>query len=481
MLPRAARWRLLAIASGLLLLILYLYGLDRMGMYDPDEPRYASIGREMAHSGDFITPRLWGKPWFEKPALIYWIVAAGFRAGLSEDLAPRVPVAVFSVAFLIAFYWLLRREFSPTAAAYSTVILATSVGWLALSQAAVTDAPMAALFSIAVLCTLPWLRTGERRWLNYAAIALGGAVLAKSALPLVFALPALWFGRDRLRDLFRPVPVFLFLAVVLPWYAACYLINGSEFIHTLFWSQQVERLVSPALMHVQPFWFYLPILPAGLFPWFPALALLFRRDLYADRRLRYLLATVAWGFVFLSASTNKLPGYLLGLIPPLAVLVGVALERAKTAGRVVIALSALACAAFPLLIMKLPAWMTGDRSLSAPLPLLLSAFILFMAAFATISRNRGAALASVALLATCGYLWIKTVDLPLVDPYRARPIWRQIASRADQACADDLPRNIRYGLNYYSVTPLPDCHTAHDRPIRLVYRDHRAVVSSNPK
>src|SRR5215469_6869815 len=85
---------------------LYFFGLTAAGMIGPDEPRYASIGREMAHSGDWITPRLWGEPWFEKPALLYWIEGAAFRLGLNEDLAPRLPVALASVAFLIFFYWM---------------------------------------------------------------------------------------------------------------------------------------------------------------------------------------------------------------------------------------------------------------------------------------------------------------------------------------------------------------------------------------
>src|SRR5580658_1547395 len=74
-----------------LLVILYFSGLSASGMLGPDEPRYASIGREMARSGDWITPRLWGQPWFEKPALLYWITGAAFRLGLGDNLAPRLP------------------------------------------------------------------------------------------------------------------------------------------------------------------------------------------------------------------------------------------------------------------------------------------------------------------------------------------------------------------------------------------------------
>ena len=72
---------------------LYLYNLDGTGVLQPDEPRYASIGRDMARSGDWVTPRLWGKPWFEKPALVFWLAGLGTVTGLNPDLAGRLPIA----------------------------------------------------------------------------------------------------------------------------------------------------------------------------------------------------------------------------------------------------------------------------------------------------------------------------------------------------------------------------------------------------
>ena len=65
-----------------LLYFLLFFALTGSGLLGPDEPRYASIGREMARSGDWITPRLWGEPWFEKPVLLYWMTGAAFKAGL---------------------------------------------------------------------------------------------------------------------------------------------------------------------------------------------------------------------------------------------------------------------------------------------------------------------------------------------------------------------------------------------------------------
>ena len=87
--------------------VLYFYRLDAIGLIGPDEPRYASIGRAMARTGDWVTPRLWGAPWFEKPALLYWMTGAAFRLGLGPDLAPRLFVAVLSLCFLAFFWWIV--------------------------------------------------------------------------------------------------------------------------------------------------------------------------------------------------------------------------------------------------------------------------------------------------------------------------------------------------------------------------------------
>src|ERR1700731_4703598 len=71
--------------------LLFFFRLSGTGLLGPDEPRYAAIGREMARSGDWITPRLWGQPWFEKSPWLYWMTGTGFRLGLNEELAPRLP------------------------------------------------------------------------------------------------------------------------------------------------------------------------------------------------------------------------------------------------------------------------------------------------------------------------------------------------------------------------------------------------------
>lgn len=340
------------------LAVAYFFGLNAVGLLGPDEPRYAAIGREMARSGDWITPRLWGAPWFEKPALLYWMSAMGFRLGLGPELAPRLPVATLALAFLGLYWWLLRREFGTEPAWYATLILGTSLGWMAFSQIGVTDLPMTAAFAAAMLCALPWIAKGDTRFLPLVGALLGVAVLAKGLVPLVLAVPlglapVVSGGRRRIRDLIGVRVVAPFLLVALPWYLLCYLRNGREFIDVFFWQQQVGRFHSAALQHTQPWWFYIPILLLGLLPWTPVAALAMRRAGWRDPRRVFLIAWVLFGLVFFSVAVNKLPGYVLPLLPAVCALAGIGLAEARQPG-VLLVCSALLLVIFPVAIPLLP-------------------------------------------------------------------------------------------------------------------------------
>jgi 4-amino-4-deoxy-L-arabinose transferase-like glycosyltransferase len=465
--PRIPRAWWLAIP---LLAILYFSGLPAAGMLGPDEPRYASIGREMARSGDWITPRLWGQPWFEKPALLYWMTGAAFRLGLGDDLAPRLPVALLSVAFLIFFQCILSREFGAWAAWTATLILGTSAAWLGCSFIGTTDLPMAAAFSAAMLLSLDWIETGARRRLPLAAALLGAAVLAKGLTPLVLTLPLVWCGRRRWRDLLRLPVVGTFLVVALPWYLLCYARNGADFPRTFFWEQHFERFVSASLAHGQPFWFYVPVLAVALMPWTPALLLLARRALYGDARRRFLLLWLVFGLVFFSMSKNKLPGYLLPLTPAAAALVGIALEASQRA-RWVLPAAALCLIAIPAALPVLPEALAAGLS-RAPLPAFQWTWLLPVALALGIYGLerlglRAAALAAMAVAVATGVVALKLIDLPALDrAYSARPLWHEIGAQRDQVCVESIHRSWRYGLNYYSVTPLPDCSQS-PRPWRV--------------
>jgi 4-amino-4-deoxy-L-arabinose transferase-like glycosyltransferase len=441
--------------------LLYFYQLGATGVLGPDEPRYASVGRAMATSGDWITPRLWGQPWFEKPALLYWMTGAAFRAGLSPDLAPRVPVALLAVGFLAFFWWIVNREYNHRVAWLGVLILGTTVGWQGLAQAGVTDLPLAATFGGAMLLALPWMAKGDTRYLPAAAVLMGLAVLAKGPLPLVLALPILLRGRG-LRDLVRLRVLGPFLLVSMPWYLLCYLKNGNVFIEVFLIRHNLQRFTSSAvILHGQPWWFYLPVLLGALVPWVPLLALSARRNTFRDPRKLFLSAWLLWGLAFFSLSANKLPAYILPLLPAAAVLMALGLDELADA-RAWLAPCALLLVAFPIAApLAAKALEMGLSRSTRPVfdatwlaPLAVAAVVWFL-------ESRGRRLAAVACLAAgvaAGAVYVKDAAVPALERMPSpRALWRQVAPHAAEVCMDRVNRNWEYGLNYYAGAALPEC------------------------
>ncbi len=436
--------------------MLYFFGLARTGLLGPDEPRYAAIGRAMAESGDWITPRLWGQPWFEKPALLYWMTGAGFKLGLGADLAPRLPVAVLSVAFLLYFYWMLRREFGATPALYASAILATSAGWLAYSHVAVPDLPLAASFAAAMLIAM------RGRASLAAGVLLGVAILAKGLVPLALFLPAVVHLRKQWRQLLLAGAVAI--AIAAPWYILVAARNGQAFIDDFFWKQQFARFVSGASLHDRPAWFYVPVLLAGIFPWTPLSVLLFRKSLYHDPRARFLLAWFVFGFVFFSLSRGKLPGYLLPLLPPIAALLGIALDQSRERSKAVVVLLGLA-SALPFLVPSiqdlLPQALVSGLTRShfhLAVGWLIPAEIGILAA-AGLERTgrRTPAVLVVVLLAAASVFELVWRTYPVLDrQVSARAEWLSHPESITCISERDAPR--RYGLDYYAGRNLPDCN-----------------------
>jgi len=458
-------------SAGLVLLAYFLlfHGLADVGLLGPDEPRYASIGREMELTADWVTPRLWGDAWFEKPALLYWMTAAGFWAGLGDDLAPRLPVAVFSLLFLIFFQRFLARQLGSREAWYATAILATSAGWIAFSRLCATDLPLSASFGASLILLMGWIERGDRRLLLPAGVCLGIAILAKGLVPVVLAAPLVWYGRRRIKDLIAYGGFAALTAA--PWYVLCALENGRPFLEEFFWRHQFARFYTSELQHVQPFWFYLPVLAAGLVPWAPALVLLARRHLWREPKTQYLLVTALFGLVFFSASTNKLPGYLLPLFPLLAVGMGTGLARAGRAGAVLAGSAALlgvipvAAAVLPVALrqgLSRAGWAGIDWPvLGLVAPVVLAAFLLDR------RQQRSAAVTLVATGAAAGVLYLVVVAFPVLDEsVSARGLWREIEPNSDRVCVEPIHRTVRYGLNFYSMEPLPACADK-DRPIHV--------------
>ncbi|MBI3664788.1 MAG: glycosyltransferase family 39 protein [Acidobacteria bacterium] len=456
---------------------LFFFELTGMGLVGPDEPRYAWIGRAMAQSGDWVTPRLWGEPWFEKPALLYWMTAAGFGTGLGDDWAPRLPAALLSMAFLLLFYFRLKAEFSPRAAGYASAVLATSAGWVAYSHAAVFDLPLSAAFGAAMLLLLPALeRPKEKNLVAFAAL-LGISALAKGLVgPVLAGLTLLCWtarrGTRLVRDLARPWPLLAFAATAVPWFALCYARNGPVFLEEFFWRHHFARYLAGALEHNQPLWYFLPVTAGFLLPWTPLVALLGRAGLWREPRAYFLASWAAVTLVFFSLSQDKLPAYVLPALPALAALAGIALadqRPARVALVVCAALLALAPAAAAGLPTALESGLLGalkQARFSWPAFAVVAALCVGVWAAERAGR-RAAAVAGIALCAVAGYAWIKHSAFPAIDRRAGtRTFWRQVEAQRDSICLGQLRRHVVYGLSYYAGRRLPSCEEA-PMPLRV--------------
>jgi 4-amino-4-deoxy-L-arabinose transferase-like glycosyltransferase len=396
------------------------------------------------------------------------MTGAGQLLHLSDEWAARLPLALVSLLFLWFFERTLAREFSPRVALAATGILATSAGWIAYSFAAVVDVPMSAALGAAMLIgifgpsAIP-SRARETMILGlWAGLFLGLAILAKGFVPLVLIVPVLLIAR-RMRFAMIGAAVL----VAAPWYVLCYVRNGPVFWNEFFWKHHVERFLHPTLDHPQPFWFYVPVLLAGLFPWTPLAGLFLRPKTYADERVRFLVLWLLFALAFFSFSQNKLPGYVLPLLPMLAIVLAVALDKTPAAGWWAGA-CALMLIATPAIAQMLPdALLSGVTSahfafsrVARGWPFLVAAVGIFWLAWLgrEVPGKRQQAILATSLAALSAIAYFKIALLPVLDQrYSVRAFFRENAVHMNDACVKDVRRDWAYGLNYYAGHPLPEC------------------------
>jgi 4-amino-4-deoxy-L-arabinose transferase-like glycosyltransferase len=337
------RWRphidrLFLMALAVSCYLLFFHRLGSIGLIGPDEPRYAAVAREMFQSGDYVTPRLNGEVWFEKPVLMYWGAAIGYRIFGVNEWGARFPSAVAATICVFLVYWCGRRLWDRGVGMLAALMMASSVGFFAFAHAASMDMLLTACLTAALTFFLAGVNDDSpkrRKWfyLFYASLGLGA--LAKG--PVAFFLPAVsLLGFLAIRGTWdewrtwHPEGVLIALAVALPWYIACTWVNGLEFIREFIVSHNLERFATNVYGHQRPFYFYLPVLLLLTFPWTFLLIPTFRRRF--TRNEQFMVWWIVVPFVFFSLSGSKLPGYILPTVPPIALLCAkeLVLPRSRT-------------------------------------------------------------------------------------------------------------------------------------------------------
>jgi 4-amino-4-deoxy-L-arabinose transferase-like glycosyltransferase len=484
-------WAVLVVIT---LYVCYFSHLGAFGFIGPDEPRYAWIARDMAESGDWVTPRLYGRPWLEKPILYYWGAALSFKLfGVSEATA-RLPSAVIALLSTLSLAWLALRMVDPAEknsesldtqvaipenhkselARWVLLLVPTSVAMVGFSHAAAPDMPFGAALTMAMVCAATVLGLARCSLPRYASLLLlgfflGAAVLAKGPAAVILAGGGIIFWiafTRRWRDalgLFHPLAIGAFLLTCLPWYVICARRNP-DFFQVFIIEHNFKRYLTPEFQHIQAFWYYVPIALVALLPWVFWLAwFAFGRartaSMIINRELFIFLAT--WSFfpiLFFSASKSKLPGYILPAIFPMAFLISLAVQRAAKSTHHFRGYAAafpgalfLAAACWPLFSRVQP---RGSLVVAAMLVALVGGLLVM--ACAMLRRTHAALALSILVvlfLLTFTYVSAARLDPQLSARFSAAQIGPQ---QVAVTYSYKLQRAWQYQLNFYLHREIPE-------------------------
>lgn len=315
------RFWLVAIISCMII----FFNLGGVPLLDPDEPVYAQTPKEMFIYNEFVSPRIFGEYWYDKPPMYYWLVAGSYKLFGITEFATRFPSAILGVASALVVYLAGRRLFNERAGMIGALVLTTSIEFFYLGKAAVTDMTLLLCLTVALLSFIE-----KRYYLAY--IFAGLATLTKGPIGLlfpgaiVFSYIALSRNWSYLKTMKIPSGLVVYALVAFPWYIIMYQLHGNAFIDTFLGFHNITRFTSPEHPEGVLWYYYIPVLMLGFFPWTGIML----QSIWASLRkskedFSILLFLNLWAlviFVFFSISQTKLISYILPMYPPLAMVVG---------------------------------------------------------------------------------------------------------------------------------------------------------------
>lgn len=328
------RLRLWALA---IVLFSCFYGLGTAGIFDRDEGLYSTASRQMLESGDWVVPRVGAETRYAKPPLIYWLQAPCIALLGATPFAVRLPSALATLLTSIVLWFWARRRGQEVVGLLAAVLYSLCPLTIALSRQAITDSLLTLCFTLTMIGFIEGYR-GQRQAYLLMALGAAGATMTKGVIgPLLpLAVFGLWLVVRRDDRELRRVPWLaaagLYFLLVAPWHMVMWRVNGNEFFREYLLHNHVQRFTGTAWGHVQPFYFYLPVLIVGMFPWSTFAPVVWWQALHGGRRhqcerenlncawaMWALWAAVVIGFFSLSRS--KLPHYALPALPALSLLI----------------------------------------------------------------------------------------------------------------------------------------------------------------
>lgn len=425
-----ARRRLRDAAFALLLLLPLLWGLGQAPLFDVDEGAFAEATREMLASGDYLHTTLNGEPRFDKPIGVYWLQAVAVAAFGLNEFALRLPSALSIWAMALALCAFIAPRYGRPVAAFSGLLLVSSIGMLSIGRAATADGLLNLLLALAGLDLWRFLESGDdRRALRRACLWIGLGLLVKG--PVAALVPGaaglLWCAGSRQ---WRAARIALgdwrawaiLFAVALPWYAYAWDRHGMAFVNGFILKHNLGRYGSAMESHGGGLLYYVGMAPLLALPWTLLLAGAAGRlhqRWRSDPLLRYLAGWAGFVFVFFTFSATKLPHYVLyGSAPAVLLCAHCAADAGVRMQRWLLASYALAVAlllALPLLLifhadaLGHPVFGPLARAAAVPQSMLASGLLLLAAAFASCWLRAGFAARYGALLLLFALWFVQAV------------------------------------------------------------------------
>ncbi len=318
-------------------IVIWCSNLEYRKLALSDEGRYSEIPRYMAQSGDWVTPRLNGIKYFEKPPLQYWATAAAYEVFGEHHWTARLWPALTGFLGVLLMFYAGSRLYGASAGLYAALVLASSFLYTAIAHINTLDMGLTFFLELALVGVLLALdpradtRT-NRRWMHVAAAGCALAVLSKGLIGIVLPGAAIVIYMLAKRDftLWRKLHLvsggLLFLLISAPWFVAVSIANP-EFPQFFFIHEHFARYTTTIHHRYQPWYYFIPILLIGILPWLVTLFDALINALRQSRttgfdRTQFLLLWAGFIFVFFSLSDSMLPSYILPIFPALALLIG---------------------------------------------------------------------------------------------------------------------------------------------------------------
>ena len=504
-----------SVVAVLLGLVLFVWDLGSIGLVDETPPLFAASARTMAESGDWLIPQVNGLPRYDKPPLVYWLMAALYSLPGQQLWDPwgawsaALPSALASACTLLLLCLLTacweRRVLGQPQGLWLVAGLLYGLSPLVMlwSRIGVSDSLLTALVALAMVSSwcaftsprVPW-------WLCW--LVLGLATLTKGPVALVlFGL--CWAGyalleqnASRVWQRLRPLPgVLVSLVVAAPWYVVAFWREGTPFVESFFGYHNLQRFTQVVNRHASPWWFYGAMLLVASLPWSPLVLLGLWRGLRRGESLsRFAACWLLAVLLLFSLSATKLPSYWLPAIPAAALLAVSAFSQRDAAVRWCVRLGACVALAVGVVMASAPMWLSLIRDPDlVNLPQLLAGSLVLpsavglliagglMALWLSASNRRIWPSAPVVAVQFSWLLLLPAVFWPLLrlgDGLRSQPM-RTLALRAQAVQASSQTSGepiamlgmIRPSFHFYSRAPIAYEGTSAQALVDLSDRLHR--------